>query len=1439
MATLGLSKVFILDKYFTELQKFWETEKKLQDASSSNEAVHLQQRLKSLSTELVTLRNRLHVGQGQQNNNNSNNNNNNNSNNNNSHSNTSNCNVTTVSNLQQHQQQQQQHVNNTAGLNGLNLHASTTNLHNSTQHLNNSSTTTTNCINNNSLQQHQHQQQQQQLQLTHSTLIPTHGSNSSNNNNNAINKSNSGNCNSNSNNNNSNTNNNVSLTSCNNVNSTNTAFTHINSNHSNNNNNKSHLHSFNHTLPHNSTISAGNTATLPSGAAAGIVSTRNTSIPHPLPSTIQQQQQQQQHHQQQQSHHQHHQQQQHQQQHNAHTLPMRSSASIGAHVHHLSHHNLPPFIPIAQKHASASHGSSFSNIVAPFGYSNTNVEQRNVSNNFLGSLQTHHSVAGHNNNSVGNGGAHKQPREIEDLIHLPGPLTEDAVMRTLQARFNDNCYFTNVGPILLSINPYRDVGNPLTLTSTRSLPLAPQLNKIVQEAVRQQTETGYPQAIILSGTSGAGKTHCSMLLLRQLFAVAGGGPETDAFKHLAAAFTVLRSLGSAKTTTNSESSRIGQFIEVQVTDGALYRTKIHCYFLDQTRVIRPLPKEKNYHIFYQMLAGLSREERIKLNLEGYSPANLRYLQSGDILQNEQEDAARFQAWKTCLGILGIPFLDVVRVLAAVLLLGNVQFIDGQSLEVDVKGEAELNSVASLLGVPPAALFRGLTTRTHNARGQLVKSVCDANMSNMTRDCLAKALYCRTVATIVRRANSLKRLGSTLGTLSSDSNESVHNQADVASQHASTIGGNSGSKSMAALNNAVRHATDGFIGILDMFGFEEPSHAQLEHLCINLCAETMQHFYNTHIFKSSVESCRDEGIVCDAEVDYVDNVPCIDLISSLRTGLLSMLDAECSIRGTAESYVAKIKVQHRNSTRLETKHASEPYDPRMFMIRHFAGRVEYDTTDFLDTNRDVVRDDLVAVFYKHTCNFGFATHLFGSELKALYALQNVPRGLSFRISPTSHTDLLNGDEPVSTLTQDFHTRLDNLLRTLVHARPHFVRCIRSNANETAGCFERKMVVRQIRSLQVLETVNLMASGFPHRMRFKQFNARYVAMLAPFRLHRRSEDKAMEDCNLILEFAMENPPVLDGSVTLAWAPGKRHVFLSEGMRQHLEHLRAEIRTKSATLIQATWRGWQWRKKMGGVKRTRGVNGVITMLPTASSATKLTKLLPNNGANSIPRLSAKSTNLMGTVTRPRPQPIAGTPPPDPNEKCDTKIIQQTCSLFGLDLERPPPVPPSRGYTIAGSLKLSYPQSRIMKMNFPEDPPIVNPAEQQLQQQLKKGEAVSVVGASSCRGHLIVEHKGQSYHVPFQYMELLRPSMPAGNVVVAAGGGGGNGGCGVTNNPNNAASVKNNNNSNNMANKNGSSTGNLTNNCNANNNVGVNNGNSGNTNNNNASNTSAAVKI
>ena len=364
-------------------------------------------------------------------------------------------------------------------------------------------------------------------------------------------------------------------------------------------------------------------------------------------------------------------------------------------------------------------------------------------------------------------------------------------------------------------------------------------------------------------------------------------------------------------------------------------------------------------------------------------------------------------------------------MAAILLLGNLEFVEGKGLEVELVGKEELCSVARLLGVTPALLRQGLTSKTHNVRGHLVKSASDANLSNATRDALAKALYCRTVATIVKRANSLKRPALS-GSMSS--NESVHHE--VASLHASTVGtagSKKSSKSLAILSQAMRHASDGFIGILDMFGFEDSKPSQLEQLCINLSSETMQHFYNTHTLKTAIETCRDEGIACEVEVDYTDTAQCIDLISSLRTGLLKMLDVECSVRGCPETYVQKVKVQQKENPRLfEPAHCDTS---RTFGIHHYAGRVVYDTTDFLETNRDVIPDDLVAIFHKQSCGFGFATHLFGTEIKALYAEETVPRGVTFRISPTSSSEMV-GEEPVSTLTQDFHTRLDNLLRTLV-------------------------------------------------------------------------------------------------------------------------------------------------------------------------------------------------------------------------------------------------------------------------------------------------------------------------------------------------------------------------------------------------------------------------
>lgn len=62
----------------------------------------------------------------------------------------------------------------------------------------------------------------------------------------------------------------------------------------------------------------------------------------------------------------------------------------------------------------------------------------------------------------------------------------------------------------------------------------------------------------------------------------------------------------------------------------------------------------------------------------------------------------------------------------------------------------------------------------------------------------------------------------------------------------------------------------------------------------------------------------------------------------------MLDVECSINGSVELYLRKVKSQHRNNPRL-----FEPkmVDQRSFGIQHFAGRVVYDASDFLGKNHN--------------------------------------------------------------------------------------------------------------------------------------------------------------------------------------------------------------------------------------------------------------------------------------------------------------------------------------------------------------------------------------------------------------------------------------------------------------------------------------------------------
>ena len=80
-----------------------------------------------------------------------------------------------------------------------------------------------------------------------------------------------------------------------------------------------------------------------------------------------------------------------------------------------------------------------------------------------------------------------------------------------------------------------------------------------------------------------------------------------------------------------------------------------------------------------------------------------------------------------------------------------------------------------------------------------------------------------------------------------------------------------------------------------------------------------------------------------------------------------------------------------------------------------------------------------------------------------------------------------------------------------------------------------------------------------------------------------------------------------------------------------------------------------------------------------------------------------------------------------------------------------------MTGNRKVAYPQSRVMRTSFPGKPPepfsalslTPNfPSDEEMI--LQAGESVLVLGASTRRGHLVVERNNHTIHVPHQYLEL-----------------------------------------------------------------------------------------
>ena len=292
------------------------------------------------------------------------------------------------------------------------------------------------------------------------------------------------------------------------------------------------------------------------------------------------------------------------------------------------------------------------------------------------------------------------PNDVTTLAEL----NQATVLKCLEERWRQRKPYTWVGPILVSVNPFEPLPALTTEQEQRRfaerspIDAPPHVYAVAEAVIRAALDgRGAPQAIILAGESGAGKTIAGHQVLEYLInrlpsgATALSDTGVTLARVLRSGCAVLDAYGCAKTTRNANASRFGRSVELDyLPNGALRKASISTFLLEKTRVTAVQDPERNYHVLYSLLRASSEEvgealahvprARLKIGRVrvGGSAASLRYLNGSNRHQiAEANESARLIAlWKALEDGIGVDAdvaVSLLRTTAAILAIGQVEF----------------------------------------------------------------------------------------------------------------------------------------------------------------------------------------------------------------------------------------------------------------------------------------------------------------------------------------------------------------------------------------------------------------------------------------------------------------------------------------------------------------------------------------------------------------------------------------------------------------------------------------------------------------------------------------------------------------------------------------------------------------------------------------------
>ncbi|KAG7261957.1 hypothetical protein CRUP_032098 [Coryphaenoides rupestris] len=322
---------------------------------------------------------------------------------------------------------------------------------------------------------------------------------------------------------------------------------------------------------------------------------------------------------------------------------------------------------------------------------------------------------------------HTSVEGVDDMIML-GDLTEAGLLRNLLVRHKHGLIYTYTGSVLVAVNPYKELplysNDQVKRYHGRKLgELPPHVFAIAdscyfnltrsnidhgqQSSIEQQILESNP---ILEGNHNTASTTltcvltcfltcvltcfltCSLTCVLTCFLTCFLTCVLTCFLtcFLTCVLTCVLTcsltcfltcfphlpFGNAKTIRNDNSSRFGKYLEIFFSqDGSIEGARVEQYLLEKSRVCHQAAGERNYHIFYCMLTGLSAEQKKSLCLTD-AKAYKVLTQGGCVACDGRDDAKDFARILSAFKVLTFresQCWEVYKLLAAILHLGNVTF----------------------------------------------------------------------------------------------------------------------------------------------------------------------------------------------------------------------------------------------------------------------------------------------------------------------------------------------------------------------------------------------------------------------------------------------------------------------------------------------------------------------------------------------------------------------------------------------------------------------------------------------------------------------------------------------------------------------------------------------------------------------------------------------